>query len=97
MRHTGDASKTAADQNLLTQEQAYDAMFAFLKLHYEALGGDQIGALLGSMALCTSVDDRNKKLPLDEAIWEDWGLCVGKSLRGELNSELVVHDKKRPR
>jgi len=46
--------------------QAYRAMFAFLERYYERTHADEIGALLGSMAL---LEDGK---PMDEALWRDW-------------------------
>ncbi len=68
----------------LTVEEAYDAMFGFLKLHYERLHGDEIGALLGSMSLV------EPKVPLDQAYWDDWEKCVDDALQGKIDSKLTI-------
>jgi len=51
----------------VTSEEAYRAMLAFLEATWERSGrGDELGALLGSLAL--DADGR----PMDPAAWTDW-------------------------
>lgn len=71
----------------LSINQAYDAMFDFLEEHYNALQGDEVGSLLGSMSL---MEDRK---PLDPALWETWERCVAKALKGQVKSGLVLNPK----
>lgn len=72
------------DDKSLSVAEAYDAMFDFLEEHYNALHGDQIGSLLGSMSL---MEDCR---PLDPALWETWERSVSKAISGEINSKLVL-------
>ncbi len=51
----------------LTLQEAYAAMFRFLEAYYDRTGKpDEIGALLGGMAL------NEDGQPMDPAIWSDW-------------------------
>lgn len=52
--------------NLLTERQAYTAMFSFLEHRYRLSGSDELGALLGDMSLLPD------GCPADPAIWNDW-------------------------
>lgn len=54
----------------LTEEEAYQAMFKFLKDYYFLAKTDDVGALLGSMQI---IEDGK---PLDMAMWQDWLKCV---------------------
>ncbi len=51
---------------LLSEKEAYKAMFLFLEKHYQMTGADDIGALLGVLSLC----ENNR--PGDVALWQDW-------------------------
>jgi len=62
---------------LLTSEQAFKAMIAFLEEHYNRTGSDSIGSLLGSMNLLT--DGK----PVDLAMWREWSKCVNKVLNSD--------------
>lgn len=64
----------------LSEKEAFLAMFAFLEQHYEITRSDDIGALLGSMAL---LKDGNTA---DPAIWEDWCKAVNRSLTAEVSA-----------
>ena len=55
---------------LLTSEQAFKAMFAFLEEYYNRTGSDSVGSLLGSMNLLT--DGK----PVDIGMWQEWSKCV---------------------
>jgi len=50
----------------LTIEQAYQSMVCFLEAYWERTQSDEIGALLGGLAL--DADGR----PMDPAAWSDW-------------------------
>ena len=60
----------------LTPTQAYLAMLAFLEAQYKATASDEIGGLLGSMALLPD------GLPVDSAISADWMAAVEASWSG---------------
>lgn len=50
----------------LSTKDAYQAMFLFLEAHYDRTGSDELGALLGGLAL-----DQDGQ-PMDPAAWTDW-------------------------
>jgi hypothetical protein len=50
----------------LTPQQAYAAMTLFLEGHYRRTGSDDIGGLLGDMAV------RADGTTADAAMWADW-------------------------
>jgi len=61
----------------LTPQEAYEAMFRFLEAYYDRTGSDEIGALLGGMAL----DEDGQ--PMDPAAWSDWLAAIGEVARGD--------------
>lgn len=66
----------------LSEREAYLAMFAFLEQRYDMTGSDDLGALLGSMALLTDGGTA------DPAIWEDWCEAVKKAQSGDVSADL---------
>lgn len=66
----------------LTSQQAYLAMFAFLKAEFELSGADEIAILLSGMQL---VGDGG---PADPAVQEQWNLAVQHALAGEVDAAL---------
>lgn len=50
----------------LTELQAYNAMFHFLKAYYERTNSDDVGSLLGDLQMMS--DNRTA----DPAAWSDW-------------------------
>lgn len=62
-------------EHKLSLEEAYRSMFAFLEKYYEATKSDEIGGLLGSMAM---TDDGK---PMDPAFWEEWVEIVATTLK----------------
>jgi hypothetical protein len=64
----------------LSSQQAYLAMFAFLEAHYALSKADDIGALLGAMALLP--DGR----PADLALAEDWSRAVARAIAGDVDA-----------
>lgn len=50
----------------LSAREAYAAMFVFLEHRYRLTNSDDLGALLGSMALLPDGDTA------DPALWNDW-------------------------
>lgn len=54
------------DNELLTIEEAYRAMFIYLEKLYSLTNSDDLGGFLGSMTLLS--DGR----PMDPAVWQDW-------------------------
>lgn len=64
----------------LTEKQAYFAMFAFLEAQYAVTKSDDIGSLLGSMAVLADGQ------PADPALQSDWGEAIARSLSGQVNA-----------
>ncbi len=56
-------------------------MFAFLENRYELTKSDELGTLLGSMALLKD------KTPIDDAIWEDWQRALSRARSGKVRLE----------
>jgi hypothetical protein len=61
---------------LLTDEQAYAAMYHFLKQLYMRTKWDDVGALLGGMSMLKD------GLPADPAVVDDWQQSVQYALKG---------------
>lgn len=66
----------------LSEQEAFEAMYAFLAGMYERTQSDELGALLGSLSL---LPDRK---PADPAMWTDWLKCVQKAKNGEVRTDL---------
>ncbi|MTV41608.1 hypothetical protein GM676_29065 [Duganella radicis] len=64
---------------MMSEEQAYKAMFRFLEKYYELTQADDIGALLGSMNMKLFKDGR----PADAAMWEEWQLAIREVLAAQ--------------
>jgi hypothetical protein len=61
-------------KNLLSPEQAFNAMSVFLERYYERTGrSPELGGLLGQLQL--SGDGR----PFDPAAWDDWLAAINKA------------------
>lgn len=67
---------------MLTEKEAYNAMYAYLVQVYEMTQSDDLGGLLGSMS--TLCDGQTA----DPAIWDDWLKCVEQAKKGQVNTEL---------
>jgi len=68
----------------LTQAEAYAAMFAFLEQRYHLTGSDELGALLGGMAL---LEDGN---PADPAVAREWHDAIARALRSKVSVDLKL-------
>ncbi len=66
----------------LSTKEAYLAMFAFLEHRYGMTTSDDIGALLGNMALL------NDGGTADPAVWADWLDAVEKASSGGVSADL---------
>lgn len=66
----------------LSEQEAYEAMYAFLSDVYERTQSDELGSLLGSMSLLPDGS------PADPAIWSDWLKCVQQARRKEVRTDL---------
>lgn len=60
----------------MTEQQAYAAMFYFLKQYYERGKSDEIGGMLGGMSLLADGS------PADPAVWRDWMDAVEYAVKG---------------
>lgn len=60
----------------LSAKDAYRAMFRFLESYYERTQADDIGAILGSMAM---LEDGK---PADGAMWQEWLDAIGEICPG---------------
>jgi hypothetical protein len=56
---------TATDP--LSIEEAYQAMFEFLDAYYARTKSDEVGGLLGSLAI-----NHDDGIPMDPGAWDDW-------------------------
>lgn len=61
----------------ITVRQGYVAMFLFLERLYGTTRADELGSLLGDLAL---LEDGN---PADPAAWDDWLAAVAKARNSE--------------
>lgn len=68
----------------LSTKDAYLAMFAFLEHRYDMTKSDDLGALLGSMALLKDGGTA------DSAIWADWLEAVDKASSGRVGADLEL-------
>lgn len=69
------------NEQKLTIEQAYRAMFYFLDQEYERTKADEIGGLLSSL----SWEITQGHGPADPAAWQDWTDAVKKALSTDDN------------
>ena len=67
---------------VLTSQQAYLAMFAFLEEELQLSGADEIAILLSGMSLLADGS------PADPAVQEQWDLAVKLALAGEVDAAL---------
>ena len=68
---------------LLTQDQAYLAMYYFLDKHF-TLGCEELGGILGSMSLLADGS------PADQALCADWQEAVAAALAGNVDAQLSL-------
>lgn len=66
----------------LSEIEAFQAMFLFLREVYERTESDDLGSLLGAMSF---LPDGN---PADPATWSDWQMCVKKAKEGTVDIEM---------
>jgi hypothetical protein len=67
---------------ILSEQEAFEAMYAFLVDVYERTKSDDLGSLLGSMSFLA--DGR----PVDLAIWSDWLKCVQQAKKKDVRTDL---------
>ncbi len=66
------------DEEFLTVQEAYQAMYAYLENLYEMTESDDLAGFLGGMS---QLDDGK---PADAAVWSDWLEAVAKT-KGKTN------------
>jgi hypothetical protein len=74
----------------LSLREAYLAMFRFLERYYELTRADDVGALLGSLALLPDGG------PADAAMWSDWVKAVADVKAGVVDPNLVLTPEQKP-
>jgi hypothetical protein len=79
---------THMKSDLLTEREAYLAMYAYLEGLYNLTGVDFLGSLLGSMSL---LDDGT---PADPAVYYDWQIALERVRRDKVNATLHLSDEK---
>ena len=57
-------------ENKLSNKEAYESMFIYLKNLYDQTNSDDLGGFLGSMLL---MEDGK---PVDSAVWSEWMRAV---------------------
>ena len=67
---------------VITEKEAYLAMFEFLYNHWSRCQSDDLAALLGSLAVAPDGG------PMDPAFSQDWKSAVAKAQRGEVNASI---------
>lgn len=65
-------SKTT--KQMLSIEEAYRAMFCFLQEYYSRTESEEIGGMLGGLAIAS--DGK----AMDEGMWQDWNEAVATAL-----------------
>ncbi len=73
-----------AKDDLLTEEEAYLAMYAYLKGLYDLTKSDYLGMLLGSMSYLS--DGRTA----DPAVMHEWNAAIAKVRRGKVDAALLL-------
>ena len=68
----------------MTEDQAYSAMFIFLKEAWKRINSDGLAMILGDMSL---LEDGT---PADPAVVEDWKSAVARALGGERAGRLTL-------
>ena len=64
--------------------EAYLAMFAFLEHRYDMTKSDDLGSLLGSMALLRDGGTA------DPAVWNDWLNAIERASSGNISADLEL-------
>ena len=74
--------KTFSNDPVLSEKEAFLAMYAFLDAHYRRSLSDKIGSLLGSLSL---LEDGQ---PADVAFSEEWRKAVENAKEGIVNASI---------
>ena len=78
------------NEQKLTIEQAYRAMFYFLEQEYELTKSDELGGMLGSLSWGIWKDVAG---PADPGAWEEWMEAVQKALSKSENAAPLKYTK----
>jgi len=68
----------------MTIQEAYRAMFRYLERQFELTKADEIGVLLGEMQL---LEDG---MPIDPGVWDEWLASVREAQAGMVNPKLQL-------
>lgn len=68
------------EEDNLTTEQAFLAMFAFLEIHFQRFGPGEVGTVLSEISLLPDGST------VDPAAWDDWIRSVRKAKRDEVDA-----------
>ncbi|MFG6095939.1 hypothetical protein SPB21_11835 [Leptothoe sp. ISB3NOV94-8A] len=69
---------------LLSEREAYTAMYAFLVKLYDRTQSDDLGGLLGDMSTLEDGD------PADPAVWSEWIECIEKTKNGQISTRMEL-------
>jgi hypothetical protein len=69
---------------MLTEQVAYAAMFAFLKMQFELTGSDELRLLLSCMSLLPGGE------AADPALWDDWCSAIEATESGTVNVQMEL-------
>lgn len=75
---------------ILTEKEAYLAMFSFLEDYYLRTKSDEIGSILSGMCLM------NDGEPMDAASWKEWEQSIQKALSGKVDAEVRLNKDNPP-
>ena len=70
---------------MLTEKQAYMAMYNFLEIYFNMLDSDVLAMLLGSLSLLPDGD------AMDPAMRREWLVSVEKAKKGEVDVYLKLN------
>ncbi|MBL1437741.1 MAG: hypothetical protein COB08_016245 [Rhodobacteraceae bacterium] len=76
------------EEDTLTVEQAFLAMFDYLELHFKRFGPGEIGTVLGELSLLPDGGT------CDPAAWGDWMKSVQKAKSGDVDAGFGWQPKK---
>lgn len=74
------------DGELLTEDEAYCAMYAFLADYYRITKEPYLGGLLGSLSLLEN------GMPADPAVQTEWKSAISKARQGQVDVRLRLAD-----
>lgn len=75
------------EDDTLTKQQAFLAMFAYLEIHFKRFGPGEVGTVLSELSLLPDGGT------FDPAAWDDWIKCVQKAKHGEVDANFSWESK----